>query len=144
MNPTGPVLVGIDSSENAKSALRWAAGYARHVGVDVEAVIAWDVPATYGYAMVTTPDPPEYEEFAAAALRSTVLEVLGEDAAVVQRTVRGHPAQVLVEATWVASLLVVGSRGHGSWGAALLGSVSQHCVQQAHCPVVVIPHGVTA
>ncbi len=92
MDVTGPVLVGIDSSENAKSALRWAAEYASHVGVAVEAVIAWDVPATYGYAMVTTPDPPEYEKFAAAAL---------------------------------------------------LGSVSQHCVQQAHCPVVVIPHDVT-
>ena len=37
-----------------------------------------------------------------------------------------------------ADLLVVGSRGHGGFTEALLGSVSQHCVQHARCPVVVI------
>jgi nucleotide-binding universal stress UspA family protein len=39
---------------------------------------------------------------------------------------------------WGADLLVVGSRGHGDFAEALLGSVGQHCVQHATCPVVVI------
>jgi nucleotide-binding universal stress UspA family protein len=33
---------------------------------------------------------------------------------------------------------VIGSRGHGSFVEALLGSVSQHVVHHALCPVVVI------
>ncbi len=52
--------------------------------------------------------------------------------------IEGNPAQVLLDAARGADLLVVGSRGHGGFAEALLGSVSQHCVQHASCPVVVI------
>jgi nucleotide-binding universal stress UspA family protein len=38
-----------------------------------------------------------------------------------------------------AGLLVVGSRRHGTFAGIMLGSVSQHCVQHAPCPVVVVP-----
>jgi nucleotide-binding universal stress UspA family protein len=45
---------------------------------------------------------------------------------------------VLLDAAAGANLLVVGSSGHGGFTEALLGSVSQHCVQHAPCPGVVI------
>ena len=51
---------------------------------------------------------------------------------------QGHAAQALLEAAAKADLLVVGSRGHGGFAEALLGSVSQHCVQHAPCPVVIV------
>ena len=54
------------------------------------------------------------------------------------RVVEGNAAQVLLDALDGADLLVVGSRGHGGFTEALLGSVSQHCVHHARCPVVVI------
>ncbi len=54
------------------------------------------------------------------------------------RVAEGHAAQVLLDAAAGASVLVVGSRGHGGFTEALLGSVSQHCVQRALCPVVVV------
>ncbi len=57
----------------------------------------------------------------------------------VSSTVReGNAAQVLLEAADGADLLVVGSRGHGGFAEALLGSVSQHCVHHAPCPVVIV------
>lgn len=52
--------------------------------------------------------------------------------------VQGPPPVVLVDASRRARLLVVGSRGHGELAGMVIGSVSQHCVTHAHCPVVVV------
>ena len=37
-------------------------------------------------------------------------------------------------------MLVVGSSGHGALVGMLLGSVSEQCIGQAPCPVVVVRH----
>lgn len=58
--------------------------------------------------------------------------------AVRTQVAEGNPARVLLSAAAGADLLVVGSRGHGGFTEALLGSVGQHCAHHARCPVVVI------
>jgi nucleotide-binding universal stress UspA family protein len=50
----------------------------------------------------------------------------------------GDPAQVLVDASHRAQLVVVGSRGHGGFTGLLLGSVGLHLLHHAHCPVLII------
>jgi nucleotide-binding universal stress UspA family protein len=52
--------------------------------------------------------------------------------------VEDHPAAALTAMCQDAQLLVVGSRGHGAFTGMLLGLVSQHRVQHACCPVVVV------
>jgi len=64
--------------------------------------------------------------------------VRGEPVKIRSMVAEGNVAQVLLEASDGTELLVVGSRGRGGFAGALLGSVSQHCVQQATCPVAVI------
>jgi len=58
---------------------------------------------------------------------------------ITQEVVEGHAAKVLLDAVTGSDLLVVGTRGHGGFAGTLLGSVSQHVVSHASCPVVVVP-----
>lgn len=131
-----PVVVGVDGSEESKLALRWAFEYAHTNGAPVEAVIAWEIPPTYGLA--PSYDDVDLEKMAQETLEETIRNVLGDNAPVTLRVERGHPVPILITASERAQLLVVGSRGHGAFADMLLGSVSQHCVHQAHCPVVVM------
>jgi nucleotide-binding universal stress UspA family protein len=50
----------------------------------------------------------------------------------------GNPAEVLVNRSEHASLIVVGSRGLGGLKGMLLGSVGHHCAAHSHCPVVIV------
>lgn len=134
-----PVVVGIDGLPDSKRALRWAVEYGRRFEAPVHALSTWDIPTSYGYPITFGED--EYDTFetnARTLLDETIKDVVGDDSQIVKRVERGHPAIALVAASETAQLLVVGSRGQGAFVGMLMGSVSQHCVQHAHCPVVVM------
>ena len=79
-------------------------------------------------------------ERATEDLLTVIKEELGEDPPVVvqPRVKEGHAAQVLIEDSAYADLLVVGTRGYGGFRGLLLGSVSQHVAAYAKCPVTVV------
>ncbi|MDV8000257.1 universal stress protein [Rhodococcus sp. IEGM 1408] len=136
-----PVVVGVDGGPDSIRALEWAADYARTVEAPLVAVTAFDLPTIYGpYAMVGWESSTELENQARSMLADAVRNTLGEDALVDQRVIRGHPAEVMVAASGDARLVVMGSRGHGGFAGMVMGSVSQHVVSHARCPVVVLPH----
>ena len=91
-------------------------------------------------------DADELASASEQALAETVTEVAGADppVRVESYVLTGHPAYELAQYAKDADLLVVGSRGHGGFVGALLGSVSDHCVHHATCPVVVIRGPVSA
>lgn len=138
-----PIVVGVDGSEGAVAALRFAIEEARLRGCGVRAVAAWHIPAAaVDSGLVPIPiDAGDYEQLATATLERT-LERAGDAGGVAITPVvrRGQAAEVLVEAARDADLLVVGSRGRGGFRGLLLGSVSQQCAHHARCPVVIVPH----
>ncbi|MGI5255934.1 universal stress protein [Streptomyces angustmyceticus] len=140
---SGHIVVGVDGSASSKEALRWAVRQAELTGCRVDAVIAWEYPPLYG--SIGWVDAPQeiagsIKLAAARALDDAIQEVAktGDVSPVHAAVAYGTAAAVLLEAARDASLLVVGSRGHGGFSGALLGSVSQHCTQHAPCPVVVV------
>jgi nucleotide-binding universal stress UspA family protein len=133
------IVVGVDGSPSSVTALRWAVRQAELTGSEVLAVSAWRLPSTYGFA-TDADGAADFERDAHKILADALNEVSGEAPGAVIRSLveEGHPADVLARAARGADLLVVGSRGHGGFAGALLGSVSQHCMHHAPCPVLVI------
>ena len=84
-----------------------------------------------------------FEANAKNALAEALAEVSGlePDVPVRPLVTCGVAAEVLLHEARGADLLVVGSRGHGGFASALLGSVSMYCVLHAHCPVLVLRDG---
>ncbi|HUB71801.1 MAG TPA: universal stress protein [Acidimicrobiales bacterium] len=135
------VVVGVDGSEASLAALDWAMRQAELTGSGVEAVTAWRWPSSFGGPLPLIPDyNPEAE--ATKTVVAAIAKVRPAHPAIEVRVhvAQGGPAQVLVDASKGAELLVVGNRGFGELAGMLLGSVSEYCVTHAHCPVLVLRH----
>jgi nucleotide-binding universal stress UspA family protein len=136
------IVVGVDGSPGSRAALHWAHAEARLRATTLTAVSVWQI------AMMTT--MPSFGAMAPVddltdAAEAALLAVLDEedvhatdDVPVESVVTEGAAAPALIEVARDADLLVVGSRGHGGFTGVLLGSVSQHCVNHATCPVVVV------
>lgn len=141
----GRIVVGIDGSPESAAALRWALAEGALRGVVVVAVHAWTFvppsamgePGVIPIAATNLMDDLSLQRQAAEAALGEALGDTGE-AEVELIVTEGAPGDVLVDAARDADLVVVGSRGRGGFKGALLGSVSQHVVQHASCPVVIV------
>jgi nucleotide-binding universal stress UspA family protein len=140
MTTTLPLLLAYDGSDEARRALDWAATESLRTGSPVHVLAVNEVlPPTWGgvggiyvYAESYTQDSSGLLEQAAKALADAGVTAVTTE----QRS--GHGVDELLRAAESASVLVVGSRGHGRAGEAVLGSVSQHLARHATCPVVVV------
>ena len=139
------IVVGVDGSPSSRAALTWAVHQAELTGAMVEAVIVWHYPVmAVPFAPVAVlEEPDDFRTLATRTVSKVIAAVVDPASSVkVSSTVRqGIPADVLLDVARGADLLVVGSRGHGGFTEALLGSVSQHCVHHASCPVVIMRGG---
>jgi len=136
------IVVGIDGSDAAKAALRWAVEDARARGAEVVALHAYEVPVPAPEATLAPPvDLPalaaETHEGALRFVTEIVDAVVGKAVTVnvAPIAVEDEPARALLDAARDADLLVVGHRGHRLSG--LLGSVSLECAQHSACPVLI-------
>lgn len=136
------ILVGVDGSPASLRALSWAMRQAVLTGAVLEIVATWEWPSSYGSAgwggVMPSDYDPEGDTRQMVEEIATSLQVAYPIVDVRTKVVEGHPAPVLTELSRQADLLVLGNRGHGAFAGMLVGSVSDHCVAHARCPVVVV------
>jgi nucleotide-binding universal stress UspA family protein len=133
------IVVGVDGSLLSTNALEFAIEEAqlRHGHLHV----------TYAYPVMERPvtgsTGKDYYEQVEADARAFMEDIMSKapstDGLEVEwLAVPGNPAEVLIEASRGAALLVVGSRGVGGFMGLMMGSVSTQCVHHSHCPVLVV------
>jgi nucleotide-binding universal stress UspA family protein len=133
------IVVGVDGSESAQQALRWAIDEARRRDATLEVVHAWRrIPIT-DY-LLTDPEPGGSARYAQQLFDQAVEAEDTVGVTVERKLVAGDGAYALIHEAKGADLLVVGSRGRGGFSGLLLGSVSHQAAHHAPCPVVIIPH----
>ena|SRR5438270_2245957 len=139
---TKNIVVGVDESEGARRALSWAVHEAALRGAELVVVHAWQFPAAayVPYVPSSSITIGAMEEMAEKMLAEMEASIdMPPHVCIRHVLVEGPPAAKLLKEAKDAALLVVGTRGRGGFTGLLLGSVSQHCVHHAPCPVVLLP-----
>lgn len=139
--PSSPrILVGVDGSDDAMRAVKFALGTAERTDQEIWLVHAVDDGVlTSGWGVVYDP---------------TILSAVGEEALNVAKVfltdngfpaerihsevLMGHPTAVLADLSESASLCVVGRRAAGGLDRMFVGSTSLSLAGSAKCPVIVI------
>ena len=133
------VVVGVDGSDHAAKALRWAHAEARRRSAGLTAMLVWGLFDQHHTDADAPFDPAYGADDAREALEHAVRVALGGEVSDVHTiVVNDLPARGLVEAGTTAELLVVGARGLGGFRDLLLGSVSHRCLTHSACPTVVV------
>src|SRR5688500_17040580 len=116
---TQRIVVGVDGSEPAHEALRWAVAEATVRQAELEVVHVWHYPATLmgGMGYVSPSDVVDVDAAAQAELDEVLasVDLSGLSVPVVRTLLSGVPAHELIGVAKGADLLVVGSRGRGGF-----------------------------
>jgi nucleotide-binding universal stress UspA family protein len=137
------ILVPVDFSSHSEAALRYAAALAARVGGALELLHVTEA------AMAGAGWASELSAPALSSLRENLegdaqrqLAVMAEAVAVpVGTTIReGVPAQTIIAfaQSMDAELIVMGTHGHTGLAHTLMGSVTEHVLRHAACPVLTL------
>jgi nucleotide-binding universal stress UspA family protein len=137
-----PVVVGIGISATSDAALIFALEVAAARGVPLVAVHAWMEyiadPAVWPVQEWGAIDADQDQMLAARLAQWSEKQ---PDVEIRRVVARDRPAHALLEQAALAQLVVVGSRGRGTFRKRVFGSVCDTVLQHAPCPVAVVrPH----
>lgn len=134
-----PVVVGIDGSEAAIGAVKWA----------IKEAVHQDVPLRIVHVVQGAVDPmrptsafPAEQNYAESSLRAACLavEATGWPAKIDTAVLHGGVEDALIEESKIATLVCVGSLGISRVACKVLGSTAVALAEHAQCPVAIVRH----
>jgi nucleotide-binding universal stress UspA family protein len=142
------ILLATDGSKEAELAARTAVDIAATTNSELHMVTV----ARHEHAHVydLPEEPGDVQKSLYEAIERKARELLDEQVKKIEQSggtipqevhlLRGHPDREIVHLAEEigAGLIVIGSRGQGGVRRALMGSVSDSVVRQAHCPVLIV------
>jgi len=141
IDPTGPVVVGVDASPSSAGAIALAIEEAALRNTGLVAVHSWNdfvIDQEFPELPLTVDlDAIEQEEYALLSEQLAGWQDKYPDVQIQHNVVRRRPTHALLDASKHAQLLVVGSRGRGGFTGLLLGSTSHALIAHGFCPVIV-------
>ena len=142
------ILLAVDGSIYSDSAVEEVTKRPWPPQSELKVITAAEIPVPVGM------DPwavsPNYFEELDISVRKVAQDVIdrallklkpvGETLKISSEVIQGSPRQVIVDEAekWGADLIVMGSRGLGTWSRLLLGSVSNAVVHHAKCSVQIV------
>lgn len=136
------VVVGVDGSEEALEAVRWAAAQTERAGGELTILCAYSL-ASYAASPMEGGFAAVNEDSLKQSAIHAVMEAAGTlhsfDISIATEVRVGDPVSVLTDVSSECDLLVIGSRGQGGIAERLLGGTAFSVPALAKCPVVVVP-----
>jgi nucleotide-binding universal stress UspA family protein len=128
------VVVGIDGSQAAIDAAKWAVDEARSLNVPLRLVHVIPPTQTRQPSAHTPCDVEQFE----SDLEYAQAMVEGPGVQVETAVLHGHPSQVLIDESRKAAVICVGSVGRGRLARMPLGSTAAALAKHAHCAVAIV------
>ena len=140
----GEVVVGVDTSVSGRTALVWAAAYARATRAPLRAVHVFGPDAAA--PMIWAPGALPSIDFATAGSGDTTrseiqlaFDSLPPSLGWRLEFCEGPIGHTLVARSESADVLIIGTREHTGIDRVFNGSVSHYCVSHAACPIIAVP-----
>jgi len=137
------ILVSTDASEYSRRAMLAAVDIAAKYGAAIDLMYVFK-PASYFVTAELGSEHVIFTEQQIAAVGAKVIEETIKDIdtgqiPISKKVKSGYPAtEILKESEKGIDLVIMGTRGHGPIGGALVGSVTQRILAEAKCPVLVV------
>jgi len=125
---TQRLMLGVDVKQDPRTGpevLEFAFKEAARRKAGLYAFYAWEDPADWGREKLAAALAPWQQMFATVPVTSEVLT--------------GLPATLLVQATELVDLVVIGGRAHEGGNGMRVGAIAHTVLHHADCPVVVVP-----